>query len=120
MIKQLVVDLCVEIPECNIDPEALLLQTVRVIANQAKVVEERVINMDEEYKAHIMEPETREPMMPPKQRDVRVEEHKATLAMIVLHLEDTQKLLDDTTYAWSTIEEIPDLMIVSEEVQKTQ
>ena len=76
--------------------------------------------MDVEYKARIAELEAREPAMPPEQCKARIEELKATLATIVLHLEDAKKLLDDATSTWTTMEEIPDLMTVREEVQKTQ
>lgn len=54
-------------------------------------------------------------MTPPKQREARFEELKAALAMIVLHLDDAQKLLDDATSTWSSIEEILDLMTVRDE-----
>ena len=38
----------------------------------------------------------------------------------MLRLENTQKLLDNVTYAWSSTEEIPYLMTVHKEVWKTQ
>ena len=62
-----------------------------------------------------MELKARGPMTPPKQREARFEELKAALAMIVLHLDDAQKLLDDATSTWSSIEEILDLMTVRDE-----
>ena len=40
--------------------------------------------------------------------------------MIMLHLEDAQKLLNDVIATWTAMEEITDLVTIREEVQKTQ
>lgn len=41
-LKKVVADLCVELPQCHIDPEAPLLQTVKVIAGRSKELKEKV------------------------------------------------------------------------------
>ena len=119
MIRKFVADLCMELLACNIDLEAPLLQTIKLIVGQARKLEERVEKMEEEYKAHIMELEAKGPVMPSKQREARIEELKVTSATIVLCIDKIQKLLDEATSTWSTIEEISDLIIVCEEVHKT-
>ena len=47
-------------------------------------------------------------------------ELKVALDMITLRLEDTQKILNDVTATWTAMEEIPDLLTIHKEVQKTQ
>ena len=67
-----------------------------------------------------MELEAREPMTPRKQREARIEEMKFVLVMIALRLEDAQKIPNDATTTWTMTEEIPDLVTIHEEVQKTE
>ena len=63
MLKQVVTDLCAELPQCHINLEALLLQKVKVIIGRAREIEAKVEKMDVEYKARIAELESREPMI---------------------------------------------------------
>lgn len=111
---------CAEKPQCHIDPEAPLLQKVKVIVGWAKNLEEKVEKMDAEYKARIMELESREPVAPPEQRKARIEELKTASAMIALWLEDVHKLLNDATTTWTAMEEIMDLVTIRKQVQRTQ
>ena len=76
--------------------------------------------MDEEYKDRIVELKSKGPATPSEQHEARIEELKVASTTITLCLEDAQKLLNDATSTWSTIEEILDLMTLCEEVQKTQ
>ena len=62
--------LCMELPQCNISPEALLSQKVKIILARSKDLEETIQKMDAEHKARIMELEARAPKMP-------FEEHEA-------------------------------------------
>lgn len=93
---------------------------MKVIVGRAKEIEDKVEKMDAEYKAHIVELESREPVTPPEQREARIEELKNASATIMLHLEDAQKLLNDATTTWTMMEEIPNLVTIREQVQKTQ
>ena len=86
-----------ELPHYNIQPEAPLLQKVKIIVGRDKDLEEIVERMDAKYKAHIIELEARGSATPPEQRKERTKELKAFVATIALHLQDTQKLLNDTT-----------------------
>ena len=63
-----------ELPEYNIDPEAPVLQIVSLIAGWAKELEEKVVKIEEEYKAHIVELEAEARETPPKQCESRVVE----------------------------------------------
>lgn len=105
-----------ELPQCNIDPEASLLQTVRVISRRARELEDKAKMMDVEYKARIVELEAREPTTPLEKHEVRIKELKVASNMIALHLEGTQEILDDATLTWTTMEEILDLVTIHREV----
>lgn len=88
-MKKGVADIHGELLAYNIDPEALILQIVSSITGRAKELEEKVVKIEEEYKARIVELEAKDPVTPPKQREARIIELQAFLAIIVLHLEDT-------------------------------
>ena len=104
----------------NIDPEAPILQTISSIERWAKELEKKVVKIEEEYKAHIAELKAKDPMTPPEQREARIAELQAFLATIALCLKDTQKLLEDTTSTWATIEEIDDLVVVHTKLQRNK
>ena len=63
-IKKGVVDIRVELPAYNIDPEAPILQTVSSIAGRAKELEEKGVKIKEDYKFRIAELEAKEPVTP--------------------------------------------------------
>ena len=89
---------------------------MKVVIGWAKELEEKVETMDVEYKARIVELEAKEPVTAPEQCEARIEELKDASAMIILLLEDAQNLLEDVTTSWTAMEEIPDLVIIYEEV----
>ena len=120
MLKQAIVDLYMELPQCNINPKAPLLQKVKVIVGWAMELEEKVEKMDAEYKARIVELKAWEPVIPPEQRKARIEELKTASATIALWLIDAQKLLNNATATWTVMDQIPDLVIVHKQVQKIQ
>ena len=88
--------------------------------SRAKDLEETVESMDADYKARITELEAWGSATTPEQCEERTKELKAFSATIALRLEDTQKLLDDTTSTWVAMEEIEDLVVVWEALQKNQ
>ena len=93
------------------------------IFNKQTVVNElenKVAKIEEEYKARIAELEAKYPVTPPKQREAILVELKSFSANIALCLEDTQKLLEDTTFTWVAMEEIDNFVAVNEELQKNQ
>ena len=53
-----------------------------------------------------------------EQCEARIAELQAFSTIIVIHLEDTQKLLEDTTSTWAAMEEIDDLVEVHATLQK--
>lgn len=68
--------------------------------------------MDAEHKACIVELEARGSTTPPDQRKERTKKLKAFATTIAWRIEDTQKLLDETTTTWATMEEIEDLVAI--------
>ena len=111
-LTQTIEDVCVELPRCNIQPESSLLQKVKIIEDREKYLEQTVERMDAEHKAHITEVEARGSATPPKQHEERTKDLKAFVVTIALCHKDTQKLLDDTTTTWATMEEFEDLVVV--------
>lgn len=63
-MKQKIEDLCVELPQCNISPDAPLSQKVKTIIAKAKDLKETIERMDVEHNAHIVELEARAPGTP--------------------------------------------------------
>ena len=119
-LTQVIRYLCVELPKCNIQLETPLLQKVKIIATRAKELEDTIEKMDMEHKAHIVELEAKAPETPLVECEERAQALQAFLATIAKHLEDAQKLLDETTNAWTTMNNIEDLVNVHEAIQKTQ
>lgn len=72
--------------------------------------------MEEEYKARIVELEAKAPETPPKQHEARIAELRVFSTTIAIRLEDTQKLLEDTTSTWEAMEEIDELVAVRVEL----
>lgn len=89
---------------------------VKVVAEWAKVLKENVEMMDADYKARIVDLKARLPTTPPGQHEAILMELKATSATITLRLEDAQKLLEDVNATWTVMEEIPDLVMIHEQV----
>ena len=61
-----------ELPQCNIQPEALLSQKVKIIVAWVKDLEETIEKMDAEHKDHIPELEAQAPRMPLEEHEARV------------------------------------------------
>ena len=76
--------------------------------------------MDAEHKARIVELEAKELEMPLEEREARVIELQGYANTIVLHQAETQKLLDDATTTWTTMEDVDDLVEVRAVLQKNQ
>ena len=54
-LNQVLQNIALELPQCNIEFALPLTQKVRRIADRAKALEETVTKMEEDYKAHIVE-----------------------------------------------------------------
>lgn len=119
-LKQVIKYLCAEIPQCNFQPETPLLQKVKRITASAKDLEGKIEKMDVEHKAHIVELEAKELRTPPEEHEARVAKLQGYATMIALHLAETQKLLDEATTTWTTMEDIDDLVEVCVALQKNQ
>ena len=113
-------DLCAELPQCNIQPETSLLQKVNIIVARAKDLEETIERMDMEHKSRITELEAKAPETSSEELKERTQALQAFSATIAKHLEDAQKLLDETTNAWATMNDIENMVNVHEAIQKTQ
>ena len=58
--------------------------------------------------------------MPPKEHEARVAELQGYATKIMLRLAETQKLLDEATTTWTTMEDIDDLVEVRATLHKNQ
>lgn len=76
--------------------------------------------MDAEHKIHIAELEARAPGRPPEEREARVEELQGYADTIEVRLAEMQKLPDEATNTWTTMEDIDGLIDVREALQKNQ
>ena len=83
-------------------------------------MEEKIENMDAKYKARIAKLEAKALGTPLEEREERTQALQAFLATLAKHLEDAQKLLDETTNAWEAMNDIEDLVNVSEAIKKNQ
>ena len=68
--------------------------------------------MDVEHKACIVELEARAPRTCPIERKAQVAKLKGCVTTIDTHLVETQKLLNEATHMWRTMEEIDCLIKV--------
>ena len=118
-LKKVIEYLCAELPQCNIQPETSLLQKLIIIA-KAKDLEETIEKMDVEHKACTAKLEEKEPGTPPEEREAKVVELQGYATTISLRLAETQKLLDDATTTWTTMDDIDDLVEVHITLQKSQ
>ena len=75
--------------------------------------------MDAEHKAHIAELEAKALGILLEEWEERTQSLWAFSTTIVKRLEDAQKLLDETTNAWTVMNAIEDLVNVHEAIQKT-
>lgn len=100
--------------------KTLLLQKVKIITTRDKDLEETIERMDVEHKALIAELEAKAPETLPKEGKERTQALWAFLATIAKHLEDAQKLLDETTNASEVMIDIEDLVNVHKAIHKTQ
>ena len=73
-------------------------------------MEETIEKMDVEHKARIAELEARVPGMPPKEHKSWVAELQDYATTIETRLAETQKLLDEATETWTTMEDIAGLI----------
>ena len=76
--------------------------------------------MNVENKACIIELEAKEPETPLEECEARVAELQGYATMIALGLAETQKLLDDATTTWTTMEDLDDLVEVCVALQKNK
>lgn len=118
MLTQMIEDLYAELPQCNIQPETLLLQKVKIIAAIAKDLEETIEEMDAERKARIVELEANALGTPSEECEERTQAFQAFSTTIVKHLEDAQKLLDETTNTWTIMNDIKDPVNVPKQFRK--
>ena len=111
-------DLHVELPQCNIQQQAPLSQKVKIIIARENNLEETIEKMDAEHKARITELEAKQPGTLPEEREARFVAVQSYATTIELHLDETQKLLDEGTSTWTTMEDIDALVEGREALQK--
>ena len=93
---------------------------MKIITAKAKDLKETIENMDAEHKSCIAELEAKAPGTPSEEREEKAQAHRAFSATIAKQLEDAQKLLDETTNAWTVMNANEDLVNVHEAIHKTQ
>lgn len=69
-----------------------------------------ITEIEVEHKACITELETRASGMPPVMCNARVAEMKGCATTIDTRLVETQKLLDEATHTWTTMDEVHGLI----------
>ena len=130
-LKWSIEDIYIELPQCTISPDALLPQKFQKIIAREKDLEETIENMkakheahikeiEAEHKARIVDLETKAPGTPTEERKAWAANLKACVATIDTFPIETQKLLDEATQMWTTMEEIHDLIEVRISLQKNQ
>ena len=60
-LKKVIVELCLELPDMQLDPEASILDNVQKVVVCAQVLAVRMDMVETEYKAKIVELEQRDP-----------------------------------------------------------
>ena len=118
-MEKMINDLCAEFPHCNIPANAVLPRKVKIIVSIAKDLEEIIEKMDAKHKARIAELEARTPRMSPTEREARMQELKGYADMVEVRIEEDQKLINDASKAWKTMEDIDGLVEVWDQLQKT-
>lgn len=119
-LKRSIEDLYVELPQCNISPDAPLSQKFKRIVAREKYLEETIEKMEVEHKARIAKLKARAPGTPLVEREAQVAYLKGCAATIETHSAETSKLLDEATETWTTMEEIDGLIKVCASLQKNQ
>jgi hypothetical protein len=110
-LKRVVVELCLELPDMPLEPDASVLKNVHKVIVGAQALAVRMDTMEAEYKAMIEELEKRDLT---EQLKVATKEITREIAH---QIEDTTHLLETTTSSWLGIEQIDSIEEVREEIR---
>ena len=109
-LKRVVVELCSELPDMQLEADASILDNVQKVVVHAQALAVRMDMVETEYKARIEELEKRDLS---EQLEVVAKEMSGK---IVQQIQDTTHLLETTTSSWLGIEQIEAVEEVPKEI----
>ena len=109
-LSQVLQNIALELPQCNIEFSLPLTQKGRRIEDRAKALEETVAKMEEDHKVHIAELEARAPGTPEEDKEAWTQAFRITSTQMKCCIDDAESLLADATKTWSELDELPDRM----------
>ena len=77
-LSQVLQNIALELPQCNIDFALPLTQKLRRIIDRAKALEETMVKMEEDHKTQIAELEARAPGTPEADKEARAHAFRLT------------------------------------------
>ena len=110
-------ELCLELPNMQLEPEASILDNVEKVVVHAKVLAVRMDTIETEYKAKIAELEQRDLSASAEQLKVDAEEISGKIEQ---RLQETMLLLEATTTSWMGIEQIDTINEVHAYIQQVE
>lgn len=113
-MRKSVVELCSELLDMQLEPDALVMENVQKVVLRAKAITLRMETVETQYKARIEELEKRDPIVQLKEAD------KEVMAQIEYQIADTTHLLETTTKSWIGIEQIETVEEVREKIQQAE
>lgn len=106
-------ELCSELPDMQVEPEAAILENVRKVVVRAKAIALIMDTVETEYKARIEELEKRDP-----NAQLRAATNEIA-GLVAYRVKDMTHLLETAMESWSDIEKIDIVKEVCEEIQQT-
>ena len=107
-------ELCSELPDMQLEPDASILDNVQKVVLRAQALAVRMDTVEAEYKARIEELEKWDLI-----EQLKVAAKEIT-GQIVHQIEDTTDLLETTTTSWLSIEQIDMVEEVCEEIWQAE
>ena len=116
-LKKVVVELCLELSDMKLEPEASILDNVQKVVVRAKALAIRMDMIKIEYKAKIIELEQRDPNTLAKQLKADAEEISGKIEQ---RIQETTQLLEATTSSWMGIEQIDTIEEVHADIRQVE
>jgi len=113
-LKRVVVKLCSELPDMQLEPDASVLENVQKVVVCAQALAVKMDAVEEKYKARTEELEKRDPT-----EQLKVAAKEIT-GQIVHRIKDTTHLLETTTSSWLGIEKNDTVEEVREEIRQAE
>ena len=123
-LSQLLQNIALELPSCNIEFAEDTSQKLRKVANRAKALEDTVVKMDEEvarmkadHDTHITELEARARDTSQEEQRARIEAFRLTAAQMQSCINEATSVLTDAMSAWSELDEPPQRVDIQRNIQ---